>query len=576
MAERAKVMECDVLVIGGGFAGTNAAIRAKEIAERVILVEKGRVGQSGNSPISGCFILCPTDNDDLDVWLKELVVRGEYMADQDWVQVLLSSQTKMLREIDKLGPVLEKDDKGRLNRFQGRAHVNTWIVNLDAYQTMQILRKKAEDTGVVIRDRTMITDLLTEDGSHPTRGRVAGAVGLDTRTAEPLTFKAKAVVMTSGSIGQMGGDMVGLSADAQSMGFRAGAEITGLEFARWFIDWILEKSTQSGHLNPWQALKIVFTNKNGDRFFDRYFTELKERARNQDIGAAFGKEILEGRGPIYADFRFATQADWEWVEQSAPSRHVIRAMKMVGIDLSKDRIRFDLTMGSMTTQSGGLRNNIYAESSVPGLYAAGAAGGYPTHGTYSVGGMNIASCFVMGTRAGEYAARYARQAPELLLHDDQVKSLQSAALRPLGLGKGITAKELKRRISEFLSPARGSFYTNDTIIKERLKGIKDFKLMLPEMRAENPHELIRANSVRDWLTCLELTLTGALERKETRGSLLRTDYPYRDDINWLKRIVQVSSDGNIVNKIVPIPMYRYPVTPDRFEKVPYGFAMPEI
>lgn len=576
MSTENQKYETDVLVVGGGFAGAMAALRAAEAGAKVLLVDKGKVAQSGNSPVSGCFIQCPTDADDLDKWVEEIVLRGDYMNDQDWVRIMLEDTVKMIKEIDTWGPVLEKDAKGNLNRFIGRAHITTRIINMDAYQVMHILRKKMEAKGVVIRDRAMITDLLTEDGDHPTRSRVVGAVGLDSRTAEPLTFKAKAVVIGTGSTGLFGGDMVCLSGDGHGIGFRAGAEITGMEYIRWWGEWTFEKKCQAGHMNPWQALRVAFTNTNGDRFFDKYFPELQERVREQDLGAAIGKEVLEARGPIYADFRFASGADWDWIRKSAPNRHVIRTLELAGFNLSKDRLRYDLVTGWMWCLSSGIRNNIYTETNIPGLFAVGQAGGYPTHGTYSVGGVNIATCFISGARAGIFSAKYVKNCPDVTVDKNQVKQLHDVALQPLKVKRGIKGQELRERAGKFLSQAKLSFFFNDRILRTKLDGIRGFQALLPEVRAENPHELIKANSIENWLKCAELAVVASLERKEARGPLLRTDYPYMDNVNWLKRIVQVRGDeGEIVNKIVPIPIHRYPVKP-KFEKIPYYFPMPKI
>lgn len=576
MNTQPQILECGILVIGGGFAGAMAALRASDINKKVLLVDKGKMSQSGISPLSGCFILCPTEKDELETWAREIVQRGDYLNDQDWVETMLAGMVPMIKEIDTWGTVLEKNDKGQFKRFQGRAHIAAWIINMDAYQVMHILRKKLEEKGVVIRDRAMVTDLLTDDGQHPTKARVIGAVGLDTRTSEPLVFKAKAVVISTGSTGTLGGAMASISGDGYCMAFRVGAEITGMEFIRWWGGWRFERKVIAGHMNPWQALKVAFTNKNGDRFFDKYFPELQERAREQDLGAAIGKEILEGRGPIYADFRFASKVDWDWIRKSAPNRHIMRAMELAGIDLINGRVQYDLTTGFMSSQSNGIKNNIYCETNIPGLYAAGQAGGYPTHGTYSVGGVNVATCFISGARAGEYAAKYVKECPDVKLNADQIKCLHELTLSPLRRRKGIKGQELREMAGEFLSEAEGSFFFNDRILKERIEGIKHFKGMVQEVSAENPHELIKANSVGNWLTCAELSLTAAIERKETRGALLRTDYPYMDNVNWLKRIVQVSGNGGIVNRIIPIPLYRYPVRLEQYEKVPYLFSMPKI
>jgi succinate dehydrogenase/fumarate reductase flavoprotein subunit len=87
--EQLKVLNADVLIIGGGFAGTWAALRAKEFTDKVVLVDKSKVARSGCSTFAAGVQLCPTPDDDLDVWKREIVEAGEYFPDQEWVEVFL-------------------------------------------------------------------------------------------------------------------------------------------------------------------------------------------------------------------------------------------------------------------------------------------------------------------------------------------------------------------------------------------------------------------------------------------------------------------------------------------------------
>ncbi len=571
------VIECDVLVIGGGLAGCWAALRAKDLVDDVVLVEKGKVSRSGVSPFCGGHLLCPTDKDDLRPWMKEIVERGEYINDQEWVEVLLPDLIKRIRELDSFGPLIEKNERGDFNRFVGRANVETRMVIFDALKTMETLRGLLQDKGVTIQDRVMVTDLLTGDGCHPTKAGVIGCVGFNTRTAEPLTVKARGVVVATGGAG-FGDDTSGNSGDGIAQAFRAGAEISGMEFARWWAKWTFEKRFKAGHLSMWQALNWILTNAKGERFMDEYFPTLKERAREQDLGAALGKEYIEGRGPVYADFRHVNLEGFEWAKRSASQGHIMRAFESVGIDLGKQTVRYDLCPGFLSFYSGscGIRTNTYCETSLPGLYAAGQAGGYPAHGTYSVGGLNTAMCCVMGYRAGEFAAKYAREGIEARVDTDQVRSLHDVALHPLQVKKGVKAVELRQMIGDFMSSPRMAFFRHEKRLREGLAEIAKWEAMLPQLWAENPHELIKANGVKSYIQAYKLSFIASLERKESRGANLREDYPYTDNVDFLKRFLLARGNGEVIVRMVPIPIYRYPVKLERYERVPYPFPMPKI
>ena len=96
------ILETDVLIIGGGFAGCWAALRAADLKATVTLVDKAYVSRSGASTMSGGITTCPLDSDDLDTWAEEFIVRGSYMCDQRWTYQLLEGQRERIKDYDPL------------------------------------------------------------------------------------------------------------------------------------------------------------------------------------------------------------------------------------------------------------------------------------------------------------------------------------------------------------------------------------------------------------------------------------------------------------------------------------------
>lgn len=308
------------------------------------------------------------------------------------------------------------------------------------------------------------------------------------------------------------------------------------------------------------------------------FHDLQERGKFQDLTAAIGKEYLEGRAPIYADFTHSTPEQYEWAKNSFPQAPIIRAYESVGIDLSKQKVRFDLNPGwlMLTGDAAGILVNTYCESSIPGLFACGQAGGYPTHGSQTGGGENLLGCQVMGYRAGEYAAKYAKEGGEIKIDDEQLKSLQEGALKPLKAKAGVKPWDIRRRFGYLMGQPRMAFFRHEKRIKEALKKLQECEGMLPELWAENPHEFVRANSIKSCLQNWKFSLICSLERKETRGSNLREDYPFTDNINHLKWFVLERGRNNDTEvKIRWLPFHRWPVKPP-YEIVPYPLPFPKI
>ena len=159
-----RKIESDVLVIGGGLAGCWAALRAATSGAKVILTEKARFARCGKSSFSGASVLCPTSQDDLDLWAKEIVERGEYISDQNWVMAVLEEQESRIKDMLAWGVPFERDEHGQLVRSVGMAHAITRTAQVNSRRMMETLNNRLEGEGVELLDRTMITGLLTADG----------------------------------------------------------------------------------------------------------------------------------------------------------------------------------------------------------------------------------------------------------------------------------------------------------------------------------------------------------------------------------------------------------------------------
>ncbi|MBI4332409.1 MAG: FAD-binding protein [Chloroflexi bacterium] len=558
-------IECDVLVIGGGLAGAWAALRAGDFPGRVVLAEKGKTGRGGQSAFSGANILCPLSTDDLAAWRAEIVNRGEFMCDQDWVDAVLAEMEGRTRDMEQMGVEFEKDSDGRWTRSVGLAHQVTRLSTVNSLQMMDCLRRRLAAKAVVLQDRTMITHLLTSDGAHPTRGNVTGAVGFNSLTAEPIVIEAGSTVMATGGSGH-----VDLSGDGICQAFEAGAEVTGMEFARLFDKMAFGQKWVEVHLNSFQRMGMLLRNARGERFMERY-SPLKERSSRHILGLSILVEHLEGRGPTYMDLTHLKQEEMEKLHSLPAVARRLKGLARDGADFYHGKVEINITSGFMHFHGGGIKHNLFGETSLPGLYAAGEAGGYPAHGTYSVGGMNLAHCCVGGYRAGEYASRFAREVrPEV--DQVQVEHLVGEALGPLSTRGGSSPDDAWWEFQKILSPAHLSVFRTGEGIRKLLAIFQDRKKL--KLSAGDPHALVKAHKSRNYVRSAELIMTASLEREETRGCNIRADFPYRDDAEWLQRIVLTRDGDRIRSRRQAIPIYRYPVKPDRRERIPFAFPIP--
>ncbi len=565
MTQNYVVKETDVLVVGGGLAGLWAAIRAKDMAPRVTLAEKGKVSRSGAS------VFChstraPLPENQFDVWLKETVERSGYLADQKLAEIIILENNKRIRDMERWGVIFDRDEKGSLRAECVRGEKTVRSISFQGKQMMETMRNVALGKGVEFAERVMIIDLLTSDGQHPTKGHIVGAVGLHTRTGDVIIFKCGAVIISSGGTSakvhcHYADNITG---DGLAMAFRAGADMLNMEFAAnpSFGNW--ERKFNTGGQQQFLMNGARIINRHGERFLTKYPAwarseepEFEGNVEFGDLCRAMAIELLEGRGPVYFDLRSWSQENIRKMRRVLPV--TMAAFDAAGIDVSKQPIECTPMMVNygMST-SAGIRVDVNFQSTVPGLFATGVCA------MIGAGQKPQAVCNVTGYVSGEKSAALAGS--NKMPSQEQVSKIAQRVLAPLQRGKGPLADEVYDRLNRIVMPYEISLFKEETRLRRALGTLRNIVAeQLPVVRARNPHELVKANEVRSYAQMLLLMLSGALERKESRFGHYREDYPYSDDINWLKWTV-ASSDENGEIKLetepVVLPLYR-PEEPSR-------------
>ncbi len=565
-----RTIDTDVLVIGGGLAGCWAAISARESADRVTLIDKAVVARSGASTFTNSM-LAPTPAGELDAWLAELVEAGEYLNDQEWVRTLLLEQPQRVAQMAGWGVPFERDNGGGLRYTPGRGHKKTKMIMCNGHGLMDAMKKQVLASGVEVIPRVMMVDLLTSDGRHPTREKVIGAVGFHAQDGDFVVCRAKAVVVATGVMDAKLKILYinNLTGDGPAMGYRAGADLMGMEFCTIPKIARYEGKYYGGGSSLLQGFGATFINGRGEAFVGKYDSSLKNRTRVGSLCQSFAKEHYEGRGPVYLDTRSFTPEQVDMVKKLLSSQ--MKPLLKAGIDISKQPLLIDpvLSIGS-TAGQGGIRIDTDCRSSLPGLFAAGAAARNSVHGTYTVGGVNLAFCNVAGWRAGQNAARYAREADGQEPDPDQLEALEKSIFAPLHRIEGMSPDDAISRFHQIAIPAPVSMFKREKRLKTALARLRALASELGQLRAQDVHELVKAGEIKNLILMAELVFLASLERTESRDSHYREDYPYRDDREWLKWIVVHREEGDGVNmRREPVPFERYPVKPAARLRIPH-------
>ncbi|MBW2609293.1 MAG: FAD-dependent oxidoreductase [Deltaproteobacteria bacterium] len=548
-------IDTDILVIGGGLAGSFAAIKAKEAGiERVTLVSKGTIGKDSISTFAaGVFtMIFPEDNreDLVKLWgLSEAYGAGIY--EEEWLNIWLNENYDRILDMEQYGVTWEKDENGIFKRKKGR--FAKMVGMFHGPQMMAAMAAKVKEIGVQVIGNTMITDLLTEKGRP--EERVTGAVGFDVRTGDFRVIKARAVILASGGCGLKSRFSCHRFQTGESctMAYRAGARLGRFETGERLHTTATDFDTHG--LILFIALGGRFVNSEGERFMKEYDRELGDFASMSSVSAASAMEVRAGRGPIYLDMTSLTPADIHIMKISIPQ--VTMILERTGI-LVGDRIvkKIEWAPALYTTigTGGGAVTNTRCETDLQGLYACGDAMSRPPHFAALPGAS------ISGARAGMFSAEYLKDAKEPEVYEEQVRRLKDFTFLPLQIEDGVDPEHVILGIHEALLPYGVTVISRGDRIEKAVREVERIRdEEVPQLYATDPHYLRIANETKSIVLVAEMYLRSRLMREESREGCLREDFPYTDNVDWLKwsMLKQENKKIKLWTEDIPVDNYKY-------------------
>ncbi len=573
-----KVVETDVLVIGGGIAGAMAAIGAKEFPVSVTLVDKGTFGRSGCAAVASGVWHCYLPGDDFDLWYKEFTEAEVPLVDPELLKKHIRESARMVNKLEQWGVKWVKDSDGKFKRTKahGDSVPRNAMLAEGGPQMMEALRNEALRRGVKAYNKIMVTDLLTSDGRRPTRGRVTGAIGFHLPTGEIYLFKAKATIIATGGIkalpyGKTGrGDPTGgsimpanLTGDGFAMAYRAGAEMVHMDKTLRNNGVHMQDFACAPSMNLLFALGAKFTNRLGERFMEKYDPLRKESAHRWVTGVAVANEVRERRGPIALDCTHFTREDIKLCKAVIPI--IMENFEKAGWDITQDKVIYEADDAASITGGCGARTNDKYETTLPALYAGGA--------TTTVVLNALHGCSITGWHAGENAAEFSMGAASGELTPEetkQVEALKKDILAPLSVKEGMDFEQAQGEVKAILKEDIGVFH-NEKSLKKAGEKLADLSRKLPGLVAGDSHDLSKVIGIKNLVQTLQMGVTAARRRTESREGFVRDDYPETDNINCLKTIVMKREDGETMKVWdEPIDIPGLPIK--REKKVHIAFA----
>jgi succinate dehydrogenase/fumarate reductase flavoprotein subunit len=568
-----RVLETDVLIVGGGGAALRAAIEAAKANVAITVVVKGPLGKCGATLTAGTDIdidstsICdliglPGDRRDSPaIFFEDLVMEGKYVNDQRLVDVHVSEGPRRIKELVDWGMKVWGPERAAGHRY-ARGVLST---GLEVEKALLGQVRKLKDHIKIVED-TMVTDLLTY------QGKVVGATGVDLRTGQFLVFKAKTVILATG-----GGQRIypyttapeEMTGDGQAMAFRAGAELMDLQFVQFLTSTFLFPPTSTVSVNPFLIRGAWLLNRNGQRFMSKWDAENGEATTRDFVAIGIMNEILEGRG--WGDDR----GSWVYLSLRHLPENMIDDLYTFGQELLANGTTASLVGKEFFDNlkknaipafpcshffCGGIRINTECEASTPGLYAAGeVAGGL--NGSNRLSGNAITQIVVQGARAGKSAAEYALKAGAPEVDDLQVEGFRREAFAPIERKDGVRPIHLKRRIQKLAYENVGVLRDGQRLENaiEEIQKIKKESMQIFTQAKNLTYNLewVDALQVKNMLLTLEMIARSALMRTESRGVHYRRDYPREDNKNWLKNIVLRRAGKEMQLETVPVAVTKF-------------------
>jgi succinate dehydrogenase / fumarate reductase flavoprotein subunit len=398
-----------------------------------------------------------------------------------------------------------------------------------------------------------VTLLIVEEGI------CRGVVAWDLVRGGLHAIGAKAVILATGGSGRVfltSTNAVINTGDGMVLAYLAGAPLEDMEFVQFHPTTLKDTGIlitegargEGGHL----------LNTLGERFMTRYAPEQMELAARSTVSLAIGREIAEGRGVeecVLLDLRHLGRA--RILERLPQIREL--AVEFAGVDPIETPIP---VRPGAHYQMGGVRTNQWGETEVAGLYAAGECACVSVHGANRLGGNSLLETIVFGRRAGQRAGDYvSRIAPRGLT--DVALRAEEARIRRLMASTGRErAWEIRDELGKVMSQNLGIFRTEKST-RQALQIIQDLKVRASRVWLQDHGkifntDLIQALELRSLVEIAETIVAGALAREESRGAHYRSDFPRRDDENWLKHTLAYWTPDGPSLRYAPVTITRFP------------------
>ena len=559
-------IEYDLIIVGSGLAGLRAAIAAakKSSKIKIAVISKVQVMRSHSVSAEGgtAAVLFEDQGDTIESHIYDTIKGSDFLADQDVAERLCIEIPKEIIQLEHWGMPWSRRKDGRVDQrnFGGYSFPRaTYAADKVGFFEMQTLYDTCQKFDNIEFLNEWYASSIIHDGQ-----RFLGITAIELSNGIFYTIKAKAMIISTGGAGRIYSySTYALSStpDGLDMAYRAGMALKDMEFVQFHPTGILPSGILITEGARGEGGYLL--NKDGERFMKRYAAGKMELAPRDIVSRAMMTEINDGRG-----FKHETGVDCLKLDLRHIGDEVIKeklsaireiSLKFSGIDPANEPIDVRPVCHYMM---GGIHTNIDGATELQGVWAAGEAACNSTHGSNRLGANSTSECIVWGRITGELAVDYIQKGTPstpfpVHLVDAEEKRIYDGIFR----GRGdINPYEIRQELTDTMTE-KAYVFRNESDLVAGLKKLRELRdkawKHVDDKAKEYNTNFTNVMEIDSMFRVAEVVLIGAINRRESRGSHARTDYPTRNDANFLHHTLAYYDSKEPIMKKHPVTITKY-------------------
>jgi L-aspartate oxidase len=524
LEHKIPIVKTDYLIIGSGIAGLFTALKLSAFGKVNILAKK-ELEDCNTRLAQGGIAAAVNDEDSPLLHLQDTMTAGAGICDYEAVKVLVEAGAERIKDLLEAGTDFDRKEGGALSLTREGAHSQARILHAaDATGRAiheALLKACRAQENISFSENHFLIDLLVDNENS----QCYGALIYDHFHKEQIIYLARAVILGTGGAGQLyqyttNPDVA--TGDGMAAAYRAGCELTDLEFIQFHPTALYSQDNQRFLISESvRGEGGLLYNSAGDRFMPKYHPQAELAPRDVVSRAILNEMTKSGDSYVNLDMRHIPNLQARFPTINA-------ACLRKGIDISKD---FVPVSPAAHYTMGGIKTNLYGETIIEGIYACGEAACTGVHGANRLASNSLLEGIV-------FAERVASQAEKIMAKPFNYSAGALATQNLLAPYSDSLQQEydtIRSAMQKIMWEDVGIIRNKESLLKAQRK-IQALKQQLPSLRAAMNH-FESANM----LTLAALVIEACLWREESRGGHYRSDFPERDDSQWLKHKVFVKN-----------------------------------